>query len=147
MAEELRFEHVFQVPIERVFAYFADHQKLGRLWNARWRMISPGSDPKYPQGLGSVREVKAGTFTWEETVTAFKPNELIEYKITKGASVKNHFSRITFVNAYNGTRVVYEVRFEPTNPSTGSMFAATMGLGWAMGIPKVEAALEKEARA
>ncbi|HUP91308.1 MAG TPA: SRPBCC family protein [Solimonas sp.] len=144
MAEELRFEHVFRQPVAKVFAYFSDHAKLGRLWGARWRQLSPGSDPAYPQGLGSVREVKASAFRWEETVTAFKPLELIEYKITKGAPVKEHIARIAFEKVPGGTKVVYEVRFDPKIPGTGRMFAATMRLGWTIGIPRVTAEMEKE---
>jgi uncharacterized protein YndB with AHSA1/START domain len=144
VAEQLRFEHVFPVSVERVFAYFSDPEKLGRLWGARWRQVTPSPDPKYPNGLGAVREVKAGAFRWEETITAYQPLELIEYTITKGGNVKNHLGRITFEPAGRGTRVIYEVRFEPKIPGTGRMFAATMRLGWTIGVPKISAAMENE---
>ena len=43
-----------------------------------------------------------------------------------------------------GTKVVYEIRFEAKIPGVGRMFAATMRLGWTIGIPKALNALDKE---
>jgi uncharacterized protein YndB with AHSA1/START domain len=145
MAEELLFDEVFPAPRAQVFAYFADPKKLGRLWSSRFKRLTAGTDPQHPDGIGAVREVNAGAFRWEETITAFRPDELIEYSITKGANVKAHRARIRFSDDPRGTRVVYEVRFESKVPATGAMFAATMRLSWTIGVPKMIQALQREA--
>jgi uncharacterized protein YndB with AHSA1/START domain len=136
MSESLRFEEVFAAPRERVFAYFSEPEKLGRLWGGRWKRLSAGQDPAEPNGLGSVRELRVGAFTFEETIVAWQPGELIEYRMTRGP-VKAHLGRIVFADAPGGTRVHYSVDFESKVPGTGRMFAATMRLSWRVGVPRV----------
>lgn len=135
MAENLHFEEVFGAPIGEVFAYFANPDKLGRLWGGKWKRVSPSAGPN-PDGLGAVRQINAGAFKWQEQITVFEPGRLIEYQITSGAPVKGHNARIAFASAANGTRVTYDISFDPKIPLTGVMFAATMRLAWTVGVPK-----------
>ena len=59
--QTVRFEQFFAAPRPAVFAYFADHEKFGRLWPGRTRRMkdAAGADPN---GLGSVREIRRPHF-------------------------------------------------------------------------------------
>lgn len=138
MAEKLRFEEFFAAPREQVFDFFADPAKLARLWGGRWKQLRPGPDPAHPNGAGSVRSVRAGMFKFEETITVYQPHQLIEYQITSGGNVKSHLARIAFSDKPGGTQVVYTIDFESKFPGTGKMLAATLGLAWTVGVPKVQ---------
>jgi uncharacterized protein YndB with AHSA1/START domain len=133
----LEFDQVFPAPRQRVFDFFADHEKLGRLWGGRWKVLRPGNDPASPHGLGSIREIRMGAFKFEETITAFRPHDLIEYQITGGGEVRNHHARISFSDAPGGTRVEYRIRWEPKAQGAGEMIAATLRLAWTVGVHKV----------
>jgi uncharacterized protein YndB with AHSA1/START domain len=137
MAEhQLRFDEFFALPRERVFDWFADHEKLGRLWGARFKRIQPGTDPATPNGVGSVREIRAGAFKFEETIVTFKPHQLIEYQVTKGGPIKNHLARMVFNDAPGGTRLEYTIDFDSKLPGTGGLLAATLRLSWKVGLNK-----------
>ena len=140
--QDLRFDAFFPMPREQVFNWFATHETLGRLWGARFTRIAVGKDPQQPNGLGSVRELKAGAFKFEETITAFQPHRLIEYTVTKGGPLKNHFARIAFADAPGGTQVQYTIQYDAKMPGTGGLFAATLRLAWNMGVAKVVRQME-----
>jgi uncharacterized protein YndB with AHSA1/START domain len=97
MAQQtVRFEQFFAAPRERVFAYFADHERFGRLWPGRTRRVRDAADAAQPNGLGSVRETRAAGSAFEETITAFEPPARIEYRVTRGSPIKNHLGRLAF---------------------------------------------------
>ena len=144
MSEDLHFEEFIPAPRERVFAYFAEHENLGRLWGGRWKRIKAGQDPKDPNGVGSVREIKAGAFRFEETIVTYQPHQLIEYKMTNGP-VKDHFARIALSDQPGGTHVDYAIRFDSKFPGTGRMFAATLRLSWTIGMRRVIRFITEEA--
>ena len=53
---------------------------------------------------------------FEETVTAFEPNKLVEYTITKGSPLKNHLGRMVFSENGGKTHLHYTIQFEPKVP-------------------------------
>lgn len=146
MAEQnLRFDEFFALPRERVFDWFSDPANLGRLWGAKFTRVRDGQDRAQPNGVGSVREVRAGAFKFEETITAFQPHQLIEYTMTKGGPVKNHLGRISFSDAPGGTRMVYTIQFDGKLPATGGLLASTLRLAWGLGATRARRAMGCEA--
>lgn len=144
MAEQrVRFEQFFAAPRERVFAHFADHEKFGRIWTGRTRRIRESADAREPNGLGSVREVRAGGFTLEETITAFEPPARIEYRVTKGGPIKNHLGRLTFSEVSGGTQLEYTIEFDPRLRFTGGLIAGTLCASWHRGVHRAIEDLSK----
>jgi uncharacterized protein YndB with AHSA1/START domain len=139
--QNLRFEEFFPLPREQVFAFFADPENLGRLWGGRFKRVQDSPDAAEPNGRGSVREVRAGAFKFQETIVTFRRNELIEYQVTGGGPIKNHLGRVSFSEERGGTRVEYQIAFDSRFPGTSGMFAATLRLSWTIGMPKVMKAL------
>jgi uncharacterized protein YndB with AHSA1/START domain len=128
--QQVRFEQFFAAPRERVFVFFADHGKFGRLWPGKFRRIRDSADAGDPNGLGSVREIRSGGLTFEETVTAFDPPERIEYQVTKGSPIRNHLGRLLFTDEPGGTKLVYTIEFEPRIPLTGGLICSVLCASW-----------------
>jgi uncharacterized protein YndB with AHSA1/START domain len=136
MAQQtVRFEQFFAAPRDRVFAYFADHEKFGRLWTGRTRRIHDASGADI-NGLGSVREIRSGGMAFEETITAFEPPALIEYRITKGSPVKNHRGRLRFAEVGGGTKLDYTIEFDPKIPLTGGLIASVLCTSFHRGVQR-----------
>lgn len=139
--QQIEIFQAFDAPISWVFQQLTDHENFGRLLNAKVTRIVDASG-KNKNGVGSVRRIEAFPIpAFEETVVAFKNNELMEYRITKGTPVKNHKGRIVFVQAQGKTIVHYTIELEPKWPLP---FAGLL-LKTAVELP-VRAALKKLAR-
>lgn len=130
------FEEFIAAPRERVFAFFADHEKFGRIWGGKFKRIkdAPGADPN---GVGSVRRIPGPGPAFEETIVTFAPPGLIEYQVTRGSPIKNHIGRIEFHEEAGGTKLRYTIAFEPRIPFTGSLIAGVIRASWCRGLPRV----------
>jgi len=106
----------FTFPVSKLFAFLSVHENLEEIFSpVKIRTIRAGSDA--PNGVGSARELRiliAPPF--EETVTAFKENELIEYRITRGSPLKNHHGVMRFYQMGDGSRLHYTIVFEGKLP-------------------------------
>jgi uncharacterized protein YndB with AHSA1/START domain len=134
--QTVRFEQFFAAPRERVFAYFADHEKFGRLWPGRFRRLRQSADAAHPDGLGSVREIRAGGMRFEETITGFEPISSIEYRITRGGPIKNHVGRLRFTEVPGGTKLDYTIEFDPRLPLTGGLIASVLCTAFSRGVQR-----------
>ena len=64
---KIEIDETFDVPRNRVFALFADHERFGKLLGAPVKRIRD-SDQADPNGLGSIRKIGIGPIGLEETV-------------------------------------------------------------------------------
>ncbi len=132
--QRVRFEQFFAAPRAQVFAYFADHEKFGRIWPGRTRRLRESADAAHPNGLGSVREIRASGFTIEETITAFDSPTRIEYRVTRGGPLKNHLGRLLFTEVPGGTQLEYTIEFDPRLRLTGGLIASVLCASWHRGV-------------
>lgn len=145
-SQQVRFQQFFPAPPAEVFAYFADHENLGRIWAGRARRIKDGDDPTDPNGLGSVREVKGAGLAFQETIVVFEPTRRIEYQISRGSPFKNHHGVILFAEAPGGgTELAYSIGFDPKIPGTGAFFARWLRFSWKRGVKRAVAELSNGA--
>lgn len=135
--QTVRFEQFFAAPRERVFAWFADHEKFGRIWPGRTRRIRTATAGSDPNGLGSARAVGSWPMVFEESITGFDPPAAIEYRVTKGGPIKNHVGRMRFESVAGGTRLDYTIDFDARIPFTGGLIAGLLCGAWRHGIQKV----------
>lgn len=142
--QTVRFEQFFARPREQVFAWFADHEKFGRIWPGRTRRVQASADPAHPNGLGSVREIRSAGLIFEETVTAFEPPSLIEYRVTRGGPIRNHLGRLRFSEVEGGTRLDYTIEFDPKIPLTGGLIASVLCTSWHRGVQRAIEDLARE---
>lgn len=128
--QQIRFEQFFAAPRAAVFAFMADHESFGRLWPGRTRRLRTSEDPAQPNGVGSVREIRVGPMSFEETVTVFEPDSRIEYRVTRGGNLRSHLGVIRFESVPGGTRMDYTIEFEPRMPVFGNLIAAYLCQGY-----------------
>lgn len=128
-------EQFFAAPREQVFAWFADHRNFGQLFPGRMRPLRPGPDGN-PDGLGSVREIRIGLLRLEETITRFEPPACIEYRVTRGWSVRNHLGRLRFESVPGGTQLEYSLEFDSRLPVSGNLLAGLLSKSWRGGVQR-----------
>ena len=105
----------FNAPVETVFAQLSDHENMGDILNAKVKRVKDGEGNL--NGVGSVRRITPLPLAeFEETVTAFEQNKLVEYTITKGTPLKNHLGRMVFSESEGKTKLHYTIQFEPKLP-------------------------------
>ena len=133
----IEIDETFNVPRDRVFALFADHERFGKLLGAPVKRIHD-SDQADPNGVGSIRKIGIGPVGLKETVITFEPDSLIEYTISSMSPVRNHLGRIRFEDAAGDrTRVQYTISFEDVVPLTGKLVSSALEKGLRKGIRRV----------
>ena len=105
----------FSLPVERVYAYLAEHENLGPLFGARITRLRDGDTSR--NGVGSVRQLRIVPLPpFEETVTEAVENERIAYRITKGSPLRDHEGLMLFRSTPTGSRLDYTIRFGAVVP-------------------------------
>ena len=132
--QKVHFEQFFAAPRAKVFEYFADHERLGRVWPGRFRRSQVSADPAQPNGLGPVREIRSSGMTFDETITGFDVPSRIEYRITRGGPIKNHVGTMRFSEVPGGTKLEYTIEFDPKVPLTGGLLASVLCTAWHRGV-------------
>jgi len=131
----------FDVPVERLFAHFSDHENLEPMLGLNVRRVKEGETD--PNGVGSVRKLSArGLMPFEETVTEVVPNERIEYRVTKGTPLKNHLGVMVFSSTGESTsHLDYTITFGTAVPGLDKLIAGGIGRSLRRGFPKAARAL------
>ncbi|MCW2990789.1 MAG: hypothetical protein JWM73_1383 [Solirubrobacterales bacterium] len=115
-AHWVHVERDLSAPVEEVFAHLAEHENLAALFGAKVKRLADGDTER--NGVGSRRQLKVGPLPpFEETVTQYVPNELIEYKITKGSPLDGHVGTMKFSpTPGGGTHFDYRIRIASKIP-------------------------------
>lgn len=125
----------FRKPINEVFSELSDHERFGELCGIKMKRIKDGADAV--NGLGSVRKINIGPLPpFEETITGYKENRFIEYKITKGSPIKNHVGTLSFSETKEGCTLDYEIKLESKVPFTTGIIKSALKQGISKGIGK-----------
>lgn len=137
-------DHDFTSSQARVFAHLAEHENLGALFGARITRVRDGGDGSR-DGVGSTRRLKLGPLpAFEETVTEFRPDELIRYRISSGPVtwlVTDHEGVMRFSDAPSGgTHLHYEIRVGARIPGLAAVVARVLQRRIAAGLPAADAA-------
>lgn len=133
--QRIEIEQTFTVPVERLFAYLGEHENLETIFApAKIKRLSDGNGAR--NGVGSSREMRlplAPPFV--ETVTAYRENELIEYRITRGSPLKNHHGIMRFSpNGQGGSRLHYTIAFEGKLPLVAEVVRAGLEVAVRRGL-------------
>ena len=125
----------FNKPLTTVFQDLSDHERFGQLCGINMKRVKDGSDAV--NGLGSVRTISIGPLPpFEETITSFKENSFIEYKITKGSPIKNHVGTLVFRESGEGCELDYVIKLESKIPFTTGIIKSALKKGISKGIGK-----------
>jgi uncharacterized protein YndB with AHSA1/START domain len=113
--QRIEIDHDFALPVERVYAYLAEHENLSPLFGAKVTRVRDGDHDR--NGTGSVRSLRIGLLpAFEETVTDAVPNERIDYRITKGSPLRGHHGSMVFHSTPAGSHLSYLIEFGAVVP-------------------------------
>lgn len=132
----IRAERTLDAPIEAVFDVLADHADYDRFGGIRRAELVRAGDGE-PNGVGALRRIVIGPFTFEEAITAFEPPARLDYLIVKINAPYRHEGgsiRLTEI-AEGGTNAVWTSSYEIPIPAVGGPlergFALAFGRGFA----------------
>ena len=125
--QRMRFIKDFDLPVGTVFEHFAEHENLGGVLGADVTRLSEGTDGRR-NGVGSSRRLKppGPVPAFEETVTRFEPDELIEYRVTRGTPLNHHVGVITFTPREGGTHVEWTIEIGTALPGLDFVIAKVL---------------------
>ncbi len=137
MGQRVHIQQEFEVPVERAYAYLAEHENLGTVFGLKVERVKDGDTER--NGVGSVRRLSiGGVAPFEETITQAIPNELIEYRITKGGPLRNHLGTMRFSALPNDrSSLDYTIVFGTALPLLASIVKRVLQTGLKRGLPKV----------
>lgn len=130
--------HDFSAPVERVYAYLAEHENLSPLFGIRVERVRDGEMER--NGVGSCRRLSFyGLMPFEETVTEIVPNERIVYRITKGSPMRDHEGVMAFSQGSNGgTHLDYRIRIGSPVPGLTAIVSRVLTGRIAGGLRKLD---------
>ncbi|MGK2931709.1 MAG: SRPBCC family protein [Solirubrobacterales bacterium] len=132
--QNLVFLKDFDLPPEKVFAFFSRHENLGGVLGAEVTRIKDGTDGD-PDGVGSVRRLKppGPVPAFEETTLRIVPNEEIDYAVTRGTPLKDHLGEMRFTPKGSGTHLEWKIMIDASIPGLdfviGKALLRTIGKG------------------
>lgn len=136
--QRVEIEHAFAKPVEKVYAYMAEHENLGPLFGAKITRVRDGDSTR--NGVGSVRKLQIAVLPpFEETVTEAVENELIRYRITKGSPLKDHHGELHFAPRGPGTHLRYIIEFGAVLPGLDRAIKLGLERNIRKGLPEVDA--------
>jgi carbon monoxide dehydrogenase subunit G len=119
--EKIHFIYDFDVPREKVFDFFSEHERLSEIYPGAFKRIVNSNNPIDANGLGSVRRITNFPFIIDEIITQYERPSLIEYKILDSKWVKYHKGTMHFYELHNGTstRLDYKIELDINLPFVG----------------------------
>ncbi len=114
----ITLEQAANVPRKVLFQLLSDHDNLGRFFDAKYSLVKHGK-PEI-NGIGAIRKVTNGPFTFQEQIIDYKENEHLQYKIIDGSPIEEHGGWIRF-KTINASRslILYRINFTPRIRGTG----------------------------
>jgi uncharacterized protein YndB with AHSA1/START domain len=136
--QRIEIDHDFALPVERVYAYLAEHENLGPVFGAKIARVRDGDTSR--NGVGSVRQLRIGILPpFEETVTAAVPNERIDYRITKGSPLRDHRGSMVFSSTATGSHLRYVIEFGAVVPGLDRVIKPALERAVRKGLKTVDA--------
>jgi uncharacterized protein YndB with AHSA1/START domain len=136
-AHWVHVERDLSAHVDQVFSHLAEHENLAALFGARVERLADGDTER--NGVGSRRRLKVGPLPpFEETVTRYVADELIEYKITKGSPLDGHVGTMRFSpTADGGTHLDYRIRIASKIPLLAPLVTKSVTRGITKGLAGV----------
>lgn len=107
MMQTIRVERTLHAPAEQVFDLATDHAGYTALSGVTSaRLVRAGTQER--NGVGAIREIKAGPIRIHEEVTAFERPGLMDYRVVHSTVPLRHdLGRMVFSETEEGTHVIW----------------------------------------
>lgn len=110
---------------ERVWALITHHQGMPD-WTPLKRVTMDAVGSPDADGVGAIRRMMGAGPTILEEVMAWQPIDSYEYRLLKGAPIRDHRGIVSFADVGGGTEVTWHVRFRGAFPGAGWMAAQAL---------------------
>jgi uncharacterized protein YndB with AHSA1/START domain len=128
----------FSLPVERVYAYLAEHENLQPIFGARITRVGDGHASR--NGAGSVRRLRIGPGpSFDETVVEAVENALIVYRISRGSPLRDHEGTMEFTSTGSGSRLRYVIEFGAVVPGLDRVVKVGLERAVRRGLKQVDA--------
>ncbi len=130
MAEEtIHIVQKFNVNAEKVWLFLNDHNRWNEIFPIEIKRVKDSKDDQNINGVGSVRRLGLPIINLEETIAKSERGQLIEYTITKGPLIKNHYGIMQFIDNNDGTSILnYTIVMESNIAVLGSLISNSLRL-------------------
>ena len=135
--QRVHVTHTYTSDPATVFEKLSEHENLGPMFGAKITRICDGDTSR--NGPGSTRALKIGPLpTFHETTTKAEPHQLIEYKISKGSPLRNHWGvqKLT-PTADGGTQLDYTIGFDMLVPGMAALVGKIVQANIKKGLAKL----------
>ncbi len=135
--QRVHVTHTFKSDPAIVFDKLAEHENLGPVFGAKITRVNDGTTSR--NGVGSTRQLKIGPLpAFQETTTVAEPHTLIEYEITQGSPLKDHWGKQLLTPTDDGgTRLDYTIGFNAPVPGMATVVGKILGGAIGKGLPKL----------
>ncbi|AFU99105.1 SRPBCC family protein [Simiduia agarivorans] len=134
--QTIHIERIFPLPPAELFAELTHHERFGEIMGQNILTLK-AAEGEASCGVGSVRQIPLGIgLTFEETVRSYVPGQLMEYQVTRGSPVTEHWGRMAFHPHPRGCRLLYSIRFQPRIPFTGGLIAVALRRALTRGLDR-----------
>jgi hypothetical protein len=137
--QKIRIREEFPFSVEKLFNHMEVHENLADIFfPLKVETIKYGEAEPY--GIGSVRKLFVNPVPpFEESVTAFERNKMIEYRITKGSPLKNHKGTMVFSGDNARSALDYSIEFDSDIPFLATTVKVGLEAGIKNGLAKLKA--------
>jgi len=135
--QRVHVTHTYTSDPATVFEKLSEHENLGPVFGAKITRICDGDTSR--NGPGSTRALKIGPLpAFQETVIKAEPNQVIEYKISKGSPLRNHWGvqRLT-PTPDGGTELDYTIGFDLAIPGMAALVGKLVSSNLKKGLRKL----------
>ncbi|KRC66567.1 hypothetical protein ASE12_18395 [Aeromicrobium sp. Root236] len=135
--QRVHVTHTYTSDPVTVFEKLSEHENLGPMFGAKITRICDGDTSR--NGPGSTRALKIGPLpAFHETTTKAEPHHLIEYKISKGSPLRNHWGvqKLT-PTADGGTHLDYTIGFDMLVPGMAALVGKVVQANIKKGLAKL----------
>jgi len=127
-------------PPDAVWRVITDHAGMSKWTPLECALIRPGTPE--PNGLGAVRRLTGPGTTIEEEVVRWEPLHRFDYRLTKGAPMRDHSGHVFLTPDGDGTRVQWTVSFRPLIPGTGPVLRTVLQRAFDGALRKLKSLVE-----
>jgi uncharacterized protein YndB with AHSA1/START domain len=136
--QRIEIKEHFPLSVEQLFGHLEVHENLAAIFfPMKVSTVRYGTDQPY--GVGSVRKLEVFPVPpFEETITKYAPNELIEYTITKGSPLTHHKGVMQFKEENGGASLFYSIEFDSDIPLLAMVVKIALEAGIKNGLSKLK---------
>lgn len=132
-------------PRDEVWKAISDHEGMAA-WSPFSSVVLTRAGSSERNGLGAVRRIRGFGLTLDEEIVRWAPPARYDYRLIRGAPIREHFGQVLLNEVDGGTEVRWTVRFRPVVPGTGGITRAMLQRGFTDMLQRLKHRLESGRR-